>query len=101
MTAAIADGEDKAVEARRLSAEGLSLRQVATRLGVSHTTVRFWLAGASQSLRPRHLQAVPPRSPATLHVPPDRAAMAYTADRGWHLVQAPQAWALDLLAELD
>jgi hypothetical protein len=29
------------------------------------------------------------------------AAIAYSADRGWHPVQAPPGWFLELLAELD
>ena len=36
-----------------------------------------------------------------LDVPPADAAIAYTADRGWHMVQAPPGWLLELLAELD
>ncbi|WP_167759165.1 hypothetical protein [Blastococcus sp. TF02A-35] len=52
--------------------------------------------------RPR-LWVVPdaPRPAQPLQVAPERAALAFTADRGWHMVQAPPAWFLDLLAELD
>jgi hypothetical protein len=34
-------------------------------------------------------------------VPPEQAAIAYTADRGWHMTEVPPAWFLDLLAEME
>ena len=100
MTAALPDREDVARQARELYAAGRSLRQGGAALGIAHTTVRFLLAGGDQPPRRRHLRVVPDAGPA-FRPAPERVAMAYTADRGWHLVQAPPAWALDLLAELD
>lgn len=96
-----------AEQARELYEAGLSLRQVAARLGVSHTKVQHDLLRAGVRLRQqhrRHLAVVPdrpPRRPPLLEVPPERAAVAFTADRGWHLVDAPPGWLLDVLAELE
>ena len=110
MTAALNIDQDRqlqAVEAVELYPEGLTVAEVAERRGRSRSVVRTDLRRASVQMRPgspRPLYLVRDRDrqpPAPLHVPPERAAMAYTADRGWHLVQAPPAWALDLLAELD
>jgi hypothetical protein len=85
--------------------DGLSLREVGARLGVSHVTVKRLLDGAGVPLRRGHLKAVPdlPSRPGSrpLHVSPEAVAIAFTADRGWHMVQAPPGWFLDLLAELD
>ncbi|TFV52658.1 helix-turn-helix domain-containing protein [Blastococcus sp. TF02A_35] len=87
---------------RRLyEAERWSLRQVAAHLGVSHSTVRWLLLEQKVAmLRPR-LWVAPDAPPAPLQVALERAAIAFTADRGWHMVQAPPAWFLDLLTEID
>jgi len=87
-----------------LHQEGLSLRQVAARVGVAHTTVRQDLAVMGSEPHQRHLSVVPdaPRpAQQALDVPPECAAIAYSAGRGWHMVQAPPGWFLELLAELD
>jgi hypothetical protein len=104
VTAAL-NGADRTEQARQLYGEGLSLRQVAARMGIAHTTVRtLLLTGRTEPRRP-HLRAVqdlPSRAESRkLQVPPERAAIAFTADRGWHMVQAPPGWFLDLLAEVD
>ncbi|KGH48244.1 hypothetical protein IN07_03310 [Modestobacter caceresii] len=105
MTTTLSEG---AQEARELYEGGLSLRQVGALLGISHTRVHARLQAEGVPMRAaaprrRHLQLVtaPPPRPAPLVVPPERAAMAFTADRGWHLVQAPPAWMLEMLSELD
>nr|WP_255411596.1 helix-turn-helix domain-containing protein [Blastococcus sp. TBT05-19] len=98
----MAGGQGRGREARRLyEEEGRSLRQVAARMGVSHSTVRRLLLEQGVSMRRPRLWAVPDAPPAALQVAPERASIAFTADRGWHLVQAPPGWFLDLLAELD
>ena len=106
MTAAPVSQQDRTAEARQLYENGLSLRQMGARLGVSQVTVGRLLRDAGVPMRKaaRHLRVVPDvraRCSPALQVPPDRAAMVYTADRGWHTVQSPPAWALDLLAELE
>ena len=104
MTAALTARGDRQQRARELYASGLSLRQVGAQLGVSHTTVRFLLAGGGPAPRQRHLRVVPdaPRAARpVLQVPPGRAALAYSADRGWHMTEAPPGWFLELLAELE
>ena len=115
-------------EARQLYEDGLSLRQVAARVGITHNAVKKRLLKAGVTLRPAHrpitntnaaavrarerrqasrrryLRVVPdaPRpAQRALTVPPERTAIAFTADRGWHMVQAPPGWFLELLAELD
>lgn len=123
--------ERRQLERRLYEEEGLSLREVAERVGVTHNAVKKDLLAVGVRLRParrptskaavtpasrqvtaprrRHLRAVPdwpPRAvqapmPVPLDVPPERAAIAYPADRGWHMVQAPPGWFLDMLAELD
>jgi len=103
MTAPVTGEHDRGQRARQLYEDGLSLRQVAERLGVAHTTVRRELQTAGVPLRRRHLRVVPglpPRPPATLTVAPERSAIAYSADRGWHMVQAPPRWFLELLSDL-
>lgn len=100
MTAALT-GTDRAGEARQLYEAGLSLRQVAARVGVAHTTVRRLLQDAGVQPRLSVVPAVPRPPQRVLDVPPGRAAIAYSADRGWHMVQAPPWWFLDLLAEID
>ncbi|MFQ1002628.1 helix-turn-helix domain-containing protein [Modestobacter sp. SSW1-42] len=103
MTAALTGNADRLQLVRELYKDGLSLRQVAARVGVAHTTVRRLLEGAGVTIRQRHLRVVPdaPRAAqGALDVPPADAAIAYTADRGWHMVQAPPGWFLELLAEL-
>lgn len=91
-----------------LYGQGLSLRQVAARLGVSHMTVKRDLADGKRLPRERHLRVVRDRPrrrravrPAAVFVPPAGAAIAFTADRGWHLTEAPPGWFMDLLAELS
>jgi hypothetical protein len=81
--------------------QGLTLQLVAERLGVARSTVHQDLVRAGVGLR--HLRLVPDPAPAQARrfVPPDGAAVAYTADRGWHMTQAPPGWFLDLLAEVD
>lgn len=83
--------------------------EVAERLGISSATVRQHLRAAGVPIS-RHLTVVrkapvdrerPPGTPAPLVVPPERAAVAFTADRGWHLVDAPPRWLLDKPAELE
>lgn len=104
MTAAPTGRDDRRQRARELYAELGSLRQMAARMGVSHTTVRFLLADAGTTPQRRHLRVVPeaPRAAqSALQVPPDRAAIAYSAVRGWHMTQAPPGWFLEMLAELD
>jgi transcriptional regulator with XRE-family HTH domain len=102
MTAALEDGGRRLERVLDLYSSGLSLRQVAGRVGVSHTTVRRLLEGAGVPIRQRHLLVVPndpwPAQRA-LDVPPAEAAIAYSADRGWHIVQAPPTWFLELLAD--
>lgn len=105
MTSPAATGQpERAVE---LYAQGLSLRQVGEQLGIAHTTVRTLLLRAEVPLAlpgRRHLTVVPDhrsRRPAVMQVAPDRATVAYTADRGWHMTQAPPGWFLDMLAELE
>jgi len=118
LTAALPDRQGRAERARELYESGMSLRQVGAVMGVAHTTVRFLLAAGEAPEHPRHLQAVPasaraPRptvqrqvvptraEPRPMTVEAERAAIAYSADRGWHMVQAPPGWFLELLAELD
>ena len=104
MTAAHASGQDRLPQVAELYASGLSLQQVAARVGVSHTTVRRQLEDAGVAIRQRHLRVVPdaPRpAQGALDVPPGEAAIAYRADRGWHMVQAPPGWFLELMAEID
>jgi DNA-binding CsgD family transcriptional regulator len=114
MTAGILPGQPPSVEERQVRAaelyqQGLSLRQVAARLGVSHTTVKRDLHGVQ--LRPRALRVVrdplpgrlvpdPAGASPTRFVPPERAALAFTPERGWHMTQAPPSWFSDLLAEM-
>jgi len=104
MTAALTGRGDRQRRARELYAELGSLRQVGAELGVSHTTVRFLLAGGEPAPRQRHLRVVPDASRAAqpvLRVSPERAAIAYSTGRGWHITQTPPGWFLDLLADLD
>lgn len=95
---------------RELYGQGLSMRQVADRLGVDAMTVHRDLVRVGAEIRNRHLTVVrdrprrrrEPVSPPPLRfVPPEGAAVAFTADRGWHMVEAPPGWFLDLLAEAD
>jgi hypothetical protein len=83
---------------------------VGQRLGLTDVTVLRDLRALGVSTRPpgrrsvRHLRVVPDASRTAqrvLDVPPGEVAIAYSADRGWHMVQAPPGWLLELLAELD
>lgn len=94
----------RAERARELYEAGLPLRRVAERLGVTHTTVARDLRAGGVRTRRRHLTAVPDvRSghPPPRTVDPVRPAIAFTAARGWHMVETPPGWFLDLLADLD
>ena len=107
MTAALPDRQGRAERARELYESGLSLRQVGAAMGVAHTTVRFLLAAGEVVPQPRpaaqrrQAAVVSRAAPHPLDVPPERAAIAYTPERGWHMVQAPPRWFLDLLIEVD
>lgn len=120
---------DQPLTARQLYEEGLSLLAVADRLGVSYSRVRRELLRAGVTLRParrpsrhaspaasgdasrsapprRHLHPVPDQAPIRsaprpLMVAPERAAIAFTADRGWHMTSAPAGWLLDVIAEVE
>ena len=102
VTAATTDSQ----QARQLYEDGLTLRQVAGLLGISTTQVWRLLQAAGVPMRGAHrgnlrlVTEAPAPAPAPRALP-EGAAVAFTADRGWHLVQAPPAWMLDLLAELD
>ncbi|RBY94092.1 hypothetical protein DQ244_01650 [Blastococcus sp. TBT05-19] len=82
--------DERSRQVAELTAEGWSRAEVAELLGVACSTVYADLV----RLRERS-------APIPLDVSPERAAIAFTADRGWHVVQAPPAWFLDLLAEVD
>jgi len=104
VTAAPSGQESLRRRVRELSDAGRSLRQIGAELGVSHTTVRFLLASGETVTQPRHLRVVRDASRAAqpvLRVSPERAAIAYSTGRGWHMTQAPPGWFLDLLADLD
>jgi len=111
-TQAAARREERAVE---LYEQGLTTRQAAEQLaGVPVGRLSLPAAGWGRHEQEgtrcrdqspwRHLQAVsdvPSWHMRPLDVPPGRAAIAYSADRGWHMVQAPPGWFLELLAEVD
>lgn len=91
---------------------GRDMAAAAAELGVDEGTLQVridMLSGPDRAeldrrIRPRHLAAVP-ATPAPQAQPrevhPDRAAIAYTADRGWHMTEAPPEWLLDILAEVE
>jgi hypothetical protein len=105
VTAGVLPGQPPSPEERRQRAaelyeQGLTLRQVGERLGVNKSTVHADLVRAGVPLR--HLRLVPDPAPAraTRFIPPDGSAVAFTAERGWHMTSAPPGWFLDLLADI-
>lgn len=100
------------VEARRqarrervgeLRGQGLGIREIAEELRVSTNTVQgdlHALRGEPVPLRaPRRRR--PGLEPVTAPAGLPRPGIAFTAERGWHLVEAPPGWLLDLLAEVE
>lgn len=130
MTAGILPGQPPSLDERRqrtaeLYVGGMSLRQIAARVGVTHSMVKKDLQRVGVKLRrpgnptgatparphraprsraaPRQqgVRQAAGRTPAPVFLPPGGVAVAFTAERGWHMTQAPPGWFLDLLAEVD
>jgi predicted ArsR family transcriptional regulator len=98
---------DRRARASELYRAGRSLHAIADELGVTERSVYRYLRAdavlprrkpAAGSGRPRRRRR---RVAVERHAPFERAAIAFTADRGWHMTEAPPGWFLDLLAELD
>jgi hypothetical protein len=88
-------GRDMAAAAEELTVDEETVR---VRVGMLPAADRREL---DRRTRPRHLTAVPAAPPAPREVRPDCAAIGYTAERGWHMTEAPPSWLLDILAEAD
>lgn len=109
MTAALTPGEGlhtvetpRAELVRELYESGMTQGQVALKLRISIDAVRKDMR--SRGVRPR-LMVVNSRhvtkGPPVMQVDPSSVAVAFSADRGWHLTKVPPAWTLEMLADLD
>lgn len=87
---------------RELYESGLTQGQVALQLNICVDTVRRDLRslGVQSPTMARTYRHVTPLRPVQL-ANPTAPAVAFSAARGWHVVDAPPAWALDMLANLD
>lgn len=96
------DRHERRQEAAELYRQGLTIYEIADRVGVTSPTVWRDLveAGVIPHMRHRYPAARKPRRRPPV-ITPERAALAFTADRGWHMVQAPPGWLLDALAEME
>lgn len=96
--------QERRERVRQLREQGLTVRQIAAQLGLSTRPVMdelHALRGTRPAPRLRVVRDVPRARPAVREVRPERAAIAYTAGRGWHMTEAPPGWLLDILAEVD